>query len=213
MTLSRNATAVHEASHAIMSFLLDAPFKHVILFDDRTGEVRPICLSCHVEDEAICDSCLKHYLQNEPDTDGHSRGIENGLWVVAAIAVAGQIGEECVHGHCDGSPADTERDRQIIRYRSCLLHFRSRPECFRDSLWEVDSPCAGCADMLSRIQCYVRDQLSEATHLSALKELATALEARSELPWNAVEGLLESHGVVRASAVQDLECLALRGKA
>src|SRR5712692_9899041 len=207
MALARNATAVHEASHAIMSFLLDVPFKHVILFEDGTGRVVPVCLFCQVEDEAICDSCLQHYLQIEPDTDGHAREIENGLWRVAAIAVAGQIGQECDLGHSDGSPADTERDRQIFRYRSCLLHFRRNPECFRDSLWEVDGPCSGCADVLSRIRGVVRDQLSDATHLSALNELATALDARAELRWNAVAGLLESRGVVRASAVQDFERL------
>ena len=190
-----------------MSFLLDAPFKHAILFEDGTGEVVPTCLFCQADNEAICDACLEYYLHHEPDTDGRARDIEMGLWRVAAIAVAGEIGEECVNGRCEGSPAEVERDHQTLRYRSCLLHFRINPECYRDSLWDVEGPCSRCTDVSSRIRRVVRDRFSDSTHLSAVQELAIVLGARAQLSWNAVAGFLESRGFVRASAVHDLERL------
>ena len=198
---TRNATAVHEAAHAVASYLLDAPFVEAVLFDDATGEVVPKCLFCEVERESICDDCLQHYLHNDPVNDEHAHEIQVGLWRSAAIAVAGAIGEECVNGRCEGSAAELLQDNQIARYRSCLLHLRTDPSCYRDGLWEAGRSCSRCDATLGVIRRAVRQQLSEVAHLSAVNALARDLDAQSRMSWATVVAFLESRGVVRGAAV------------
>jgi hypothetical protein len=78
----RQATAIHEAAHAVISYILGRGIMYAILFTDRDGEVVPMC--------SACNTCLAYYGKNNPANDAHSKLIQDDLRCDMTIAVAGK---------------------------------------------------------------------------------------------------------------------------
>lgn len=169
------ATAVHEAAHALMSHLLAMPFAEVKILGARDGEVVPTCVFCGATGDAVCEACHEPYLHNDPRVHQHSREIEDALWRSAAVAVAGQIGEECVIGRCEATSLELNQDDETARKRSCLLHLRIDGTCYRDGLWKTAGACGTCTALLERVRRMVRAELSKEVHLAAARRLASEL--------------------------------------
>ena len=108
----RRVTSIHEAAHAVMSYMLGASFLNATILDDSQGEVVPEC--------AICWNCVNYYERHDPATDAHSKSIQDDLRRSAAIAVAGEIGEECLLDRCDANPGELAKDRKIACTRPML---------------------------------------------------------------------------------------------
>lgn len=192
---ARRGTTIHEAAHAVVSHLLGMPFVSVTVLGDTRGELVPQCAACNAPAVSICESCLEHYQQHDPLQDARAADIQDKLRCSAAVAVAGEIGEEVLLGHCMGSSEELAEDRDIATRRAAEVHLWSNSRC---SLG-LDETCAECAAFLDHLRQAVRRLVTKASVSSAIAALATELEGGRRMATDEVAALLEARGIDGAS--------------
>jgi hypothetical protein len=129
----RQATAIHEAAHAVISYMLSRRIMYAILFTDRDGEVVPMC--------SACNACLAYYGKNNPANDAHSKLIQDDLRCDMAIAVAGRLGQHAICGNQSMVEGDFDKDRARAKELASAIHFWKDHACWvcKYSAWEICS--------------------------------------------------------------------------
>ena len=186
----RRITSIHEAAHAVTSYLLGVPFLRVMILDDSRGEVVP--------ESADFQTRLNYYESHDPATDAHSKSIQDDLRKSAAIAVAGEIGEECLLGSCDASPAELDKDRQIARSRASAVHLWASTDCYLGTL-VPSKPCLDCDGFLDALRPAVRVILTQSAVSNAIEKLATRLGTQPRMTGPEAEHLLVTLGIQQGS--------------
>lgn len=129
----RRSTAVHEAGHAVVSYVVGRRMMHALLFDDLCGEIMPLC--------SVCDTCVEYYNENDPANSTHSKLIQDDLRCDMAIAIAEEIAQRAICGNGDINEYDFEKDRSRARELSSKIHRWIDPKCWRQ--W-VATTCPFC---------------------------------------------------------------------
>lgn len=178
MFTKREATAHHEAGHAVVSFALGVKFSFIVLWDDENGMVVPEC--------GNCASCERFFQKNDPREQppsanrdarrlaDHARGIRDDLRRRAAIAVAGEIAETIFTGDSASiNPKEVECDRRHAREASRFLHIWSGT-C--PGLQQWDASCTICDPFLKEMRNRVEVILGDTTNWNAVTALAVHLK-------------------------------------
>jgi len=191
----RKSTAIHEASHAVVSFLLGVPFLSLALLGDTSGELVP--------ESSLCQTCVAYYEQNDPSTDPHSRRIQDDLRKSAAIAVAGIIGEEGILGQVAGSTEECAIDRELASTRASAVHLWSSVSCHLGLNSSESGICHDCESFLEALRAAVRRIINEPNVCGAVTTLASELETRSRMSAMEVEHLLNTNGLQKGSVLSE----------
>ena len=91
MNETRWSTAIHEAGHAVVSYVLGRDIMHAVLFTDKWGELFPTC--------SVCRTCLTYYTEHDPAKDIHAKLIQDDLRCDMAIAMAGECAQLAICGN------------------------------------------------------------------------------------------------------------------
>lgn len=181
----RHGTAIHEAAHAVVSCLLDVPLLHLAILDDTHGEAVPEC--------SLCQTCLNYYHQQDPAEDPHSRTIQDDLRRRTAIAVAGEIGEECLlPGGRESTDEELLQDRQLAKSRVAATLMRSGDRCYSLGTWDTDVSCAMCDAFLNSFRAVVRQLVTKPVVSEAITALAQHLETHARISGDEVRGFLHA---------------------
>jgi hypothetical protein len=182
---SRYGTCVHEAGHAVVSYLLGVRFLHIAVLDDAQGEVVP--------ESSCCSTCVEYYERSRPSADPHSRQIQDDLRRQAAVAVAGEIAERELAPGSSVSEAELAQDHELVRCRASFIHFWADGRCRRDGLWEIDAACSHCDAFLKPLRSVVDATFKNPKISAEVIRLAGRLDVRGHLCWDEVADLLEAH--------------------
>ena len=182
---SRIGTCVHEAGHAIISYLLGVRFLHMEVLDEARGEVVP--------ESTSCSTCIEYYERSDPTTDDHSRAIQDDLRRQAAVATAGEIAENELGPGTVVDESELAQDRALARCRASFIHLWADGRCRRDGSWESNTTCSLCDAFLSSLRSVVKAQLLKPTVSAQVVRLAESLEVRGRLHWDEVVDFLKEH--------------------
>lgn len=192
----RQGTAIHEAAHAVLSCLLDVPLLHLAILDDTHGEAVPEC--------SLCQTCLDYYHQHDPAEDPHSRTIQDDLRRRTAIAVAGEICEECLlPGGLESTEEELLQDRQLARSRVAAILLRSGDRCYSLGTWDTDVSCATCDAFLNSLRVVVRQLVKEPVVSGAIAALAQHLETHARMSGDEVRRFLHARNLQPGSVSVD----------
>jgi len=193
---ARHSTAIHEAGHAVVSYVLGRRVMHAVLFDDRRGEVMPEC--------AACDTCISYYKSfKEPVDAMHWKHIEDDLRRDIAIAIAGEIAETEICGDHYIDEGELRQDRALSQCRVSLIHYRRERKC----LWEVfKESCRVCDDYLTLMREKMQI-IRQPPIRTAIEEFAEQLEQREnhqQMDEKTIDRFLEAGGLTQGSAFDSL---------
>lgn len=194
MPEARYCTAVHEAGHAVVSFALGRRVMHAVLFNDRVGEVMPLC--------SVCETCLSYYKKNDPAKDCHSKQIQDDLRKDIAIATAGEIAQRIICGNAEIDDRELTQDYEFARCRASYIHYRHSP-CLA---WK-DSPCPACERYLESMKRAVQQiilQPSIKSSIEALAEKLKPLANHERMYEKEISELLEKMGLTKGSVFDPL---------
>ena len=185
VTSSRTGTCVHEAGHAVISYLLGVRFLHLEVMSDARGEVVP--------ESASCSTCIEYYERSNPSIDDHSRAIQDDLRRQAAVIVAGEIAESELGPGTMVGESELAQDREKARCRASFIHLWLDGRCRRVGSWEPEATCSLCDAFLSSLRAVVKSELLKPIVSAQVGRLAELLGERSRLDWDEVLDLLKGH--------------------
>lgn len=192
----RVGTCIHEAAHAVISYLLGDEFIHVAVVGDSNGEVMP--------ENSRCRTCLNYYERHDPSNDPHSRRIQDDLRRSAAIAVAGEIADTLLPGGLAATPTELTRDRRIARSRASAVHMWKDHACYLSFDPNGDGECEDCRAFLASVQKVVHGIMNGPDVSNAILALAQQLESRSRLSGSEVREFLQARGLRPGAAAPKL---------
>ncbi len=191
----RQATAIHEAAHAVISYMLGRRIMYAILFTDRDGEVVPMC--------SVCNSCLAYYGKNSPANDAHSKLIQDDLRCDMAIAVAGNIGQQAICGNQSIVEGDFDKDRARAKELASAIHFWKDHEC-----WVCKySACEICSQYDRSITEAVSKILKLEAVENSIRALAILFEQSkncSRIQGDAIENFLKKRNLTKGQEIRVL---------
>jgi hypothetical protein len=183
---TRRGTCVHEAGHAVVSYLLGVRFFYIGILDDAHGEVVP--------ESSCCPTCVDYYEKWRPSADPQSKRIQDDFRRQAAVAVAGEIAERELAPGSSATDAELAQDREQARTRASFIHFWTSEDCRRESWWGDDAAiCSHCDAFLEPLRAQMAATLWDPTVSAAVIRLAERLDAEGRLCWDEAVDLLRSH--------------------
>src|SRR5437870_42575 len=192
---AREATAIHEAGHAVTSHILGVLFDYAEVSSDHEGVMMPFfspCPTCGstVPEHKACQPCLEHYEKHRPSRDARSDQIERFYREEGAVAIAGELAELRLTGQIsddeevawDRSKAKTRVSLRHLYHGTCLNY------CGRND------PCTSCDEGSAELRRSVDDLLSDPVVWSATQELARQLASGTRMSGADIASLLEQEG-------------------
>jgi len=203
------ATAIHEAAHAVVSHLTGISFDYVVVSGPREGEMMPFYSPCpvcsaKVDEYQACRPCMEHYEKHRPSQDKRSAKIERFYREEAAIAIAGELAEiRLTGGPLLSSDEELAWDRDKTRERASLRHLWSRGSKACANYCGAEQDCADCDQAVGQLKAAVENLITSNDNWSAIRALAQQLANGSRISGSDVAAFLEEHGVVSGSASID----------
>jgi hypothetical protein len=187
-----DATAIHEAAHAVVGHLFgEKPISAAILSDTR-GEVVPEC--------SWCETCWNYYHGRNPNTNQHSREIQDIYRRDAAVAIAGEIAECRFTGVREPvDPSEVAADREKVRSRASAIHIFASGDCFVTGKWARAEACALCDRFIDQLRTTVSGILDERQVWDAVNALAEELKTKRRLEGEEITEFLGSGNLVFGS--------------
>ena len=181
----RYSTAIHEAAHAVVSYVVGRRIMHVALFNDHDGEVMPEC--------SVCDTCMNYYQEHNPAEDPHSRQIQDNLRCDMAIAMSGEIAQRDLCEDSSINESELQQDRERAKCRAAHIH-RWTNVCWTQ--WGAN--CPFCENYIESMRLKVKQILVEPLIRDSIKELADDLGDLGDFERRAgckIEKFLEAKGL------------------
>jgi hypothetical protein len=195
MNEERRSTGVHEAGHAVVSYVLGRRIMHVLLFTDKRGETVPMC--------SVCDICLAYYSDNNPSNNAHPKHIQDGLRCDMAIALAGEIAQRAICGNQNIDEREFAKDRALAKEKASAIHLWRDRVC-----WQFKySACQICHDyhgLMTRAAekmvalRYIKDSIQ------ALAEELEKLKDDVRMDRSRIEQILKASGLTEGSEIGSL---------
>lgn len=185
---ARHSTAIHEAAHAVISYVLGRRVMFAVLLTDKWGETMPMC--------SVCDICLAYYGKNNPANNAHSKDIQNDLCCDMAIALAGEIAQRDICLNQDVDEREFERDRSLAREKASAIHFWSDCVCWRVK-YEACQICQDYSDLMTQAveKIVAQQHIKDAIH--ALAELLENRHDCERLKGSTIEEFLDKKGLTK----------------
>ena len=169
-----DATAVHEAAHAVVGHLFGEKQISAAILGDSCGEVIPDC--------SWCETCWNYYRGRNPKTNHHSREIQDVYRRDAAVAIAGEIAEGRFTGVAEPvDPSEVAADREKVRSRASAIHIFASGDCFVTGKWAKGEQCDHCETFIGQLRATVSDILNEQNVWEAITALAEELKAKGRM--------------------------------
>ena len=196
MANERHSTAIHEAGHAVVSFMVGRRILYAVMINDDCGEVVPLC--------SVCDTCLAYYSSSNPANDAHSKQIQDDLRCDMAIAMAGEFTQRSLCGNQGVDEADFAKDRSRAGELASAIH-----------LWKDDAVCWQYKYSACQI-CSTYRQLMTLTvsNMVASKDVKDCVKALGEVFENTpnseriggtrIEDWLKGRGLTKGSEISSL---------
>ena len=160
MNEARHATAIHDAGHAVVSYLLGRRITYVVLSDDQHGET--------MTEWSLDNTNFEYYENNDPKEDPESKLIQDALRCDMAIAVAGAIAQDDLCGDSTLIKSELKRDLDRANCGAALIHRGLDPPHCRYP-WDQ---CQYCEDYLEKMRLTVRQMLAKPLVRYSIKALA-----------------------------------------
>jgi hypothetical protein len=192
----RRSTAVHEAGHAVVSYVVGRRMMHAVLFNDQCGEIMPLC--------SVCDTCVEYYNENDPANFAHSKHIQDDLRCDMAIAIAGEIAQRAIRGNREIDERDFEKDRSRASELSSKIHRWIDPKCLRQWGATTCPFCKACRDSTTQAvneivaKQYIKDSIQ------AFAEELEELEDHVRMNRSRIEEILKASGLSEGSEISSL---------
>jgi Peptidase M50B-like len=167
MNEARHATAIHEAGHAVVCYLLGGRVIKVLLRDDRQGWTET--------DSTFCEDDLNYYRQHNSEDDLRSSKIQDGLLRDIAIAVAGKIAQGNLCGDSTLIESELEQDLKRARCGAANVHRRldGHGGLASSGCYFPKGQCSFCEGLLVKIRSAVKAMLARSLVTDAILNLAT----------------------------------------
>lgn len=162
---ARHCTAIHEAAHAVLSYLLGKRVMYVVIFDNWRGEVMPQC--------SACDTCGHYYKSEDPTDTIHWKRIEDDLRRDIAVALAGEIATTEVCGYESTDRNELRQDRYLSKCRASVIHYRRDKKCLRVAFNET---CRACEDYIARTASSVKQIILQPSIRGCVEGFAEQLQ-------------------------------------
>lgn len=175
------ATAIHEAAHAVVSHALGVRFDYVVVNSAREGVMMPFYSPCPLCGHTVpefqsCEPCFEHYGRHRPTHDPRSAAVERFYREEAAIAVAGELAElNLSGGHILSTTEEIEWDRARVLTRASLRH-----------LWLAGTTCVNYCS--APVPCEYCDRASAELSASVARWLSDQLWPGVLITANLLEG-------------------------
>jgi len=191
----RRSTAIHEAGHAVVSYVVGRRMMHAVLFNDQYGEIMPLC--------SVCDTCLAYYSDNNASNNAHSKHIQDDLRCDMAIALAGEIAQRAICGNHNIDEGDFAKDRSLAKEKASAIHLWQDRICWRVKY----SACQICSDYRDLMTRAVEEMVAPQHIKDSIQALAELLENRRDcerLKGSVIEEFLEKKGLMKGSGISSL---------
>jgi hypothetical protein len=206
MNEARRATAIHEAGHAVVSYLLGRRIIYVVLSDNQHGET--------MTEWSLDNTNFEYYENNDPKEDPESKLIQNALRCDMAIAVAGAIAQGDLCGDSTLIKSELERDLDRANcgagliHRGINLHRGLDP---RHCRYPLDQ-CQYCEGYLEQMRSTVRQMLAKPLVRYSIKAVAAdkleSLENSVQRNGSEIEKFFEAKGLILGSEIDSLPQVA-----
>jgi hypothetical protein len=196
MTQMRQSTGVHEAGHAVVSYVVGRRMMHAVLLNHQCGEFMPLC--------SACDTCVEYYNENDPARSTHSKLIQDNLRCDMAISTAGEIAQRAICGNGDFDEHDFEKDRSRARELSSKIHQWIDPNCWRE--WGATT-CPSCKAYGDSITQAVSEIVAKQHIKDSIQAIAEELEKLNDnvrMNRSGIEEILKASGLMEGSEIGSL---------
>jgi hypothetical protein len=202
MNEARRATAIHEAGHAVVSYLLGRGIIYVVLSDNQHGET--------MTEWSFDNTNFEYYESNNPNEDPESKRIQDALRCDMAIAVAGAIAQGDLCGDSTLIKSELKLDLNRANCGAALIHRGINlhrgldpPHC--RYAWDQ---CQYCEDYLEKIRSTVRLMLAKPLVRYSIEAVAAdkleSLENSVQRKGSEIERFFEAKGLILGSEIGSL---------